>query len=192
MRGRADRLFTIGVLALLAALTFWLERSTRVEEEDPGRRLRRVPDYIVEKFASRRFGEGGAPLYSLSADRMVHYTHDENSEVTNPHITYHARSPLMHLTADAATLSKNADVVELRGHVVARREASPRRPELRLVTDRMTVYPDNEIASTDSRVRITQGGSVITGRGLEVDSRKSVIVLKSEVRAVIENRQDRR
>lgn len=192
VRGRTDRLFPIAVLALLAMLTLWLERATRVEEEDPGKRLRRVPDYIVEKFASRRFGEGGAPRYSLSADRMVHYTFDESTEVTRPHITYHARIPLMHLTADTAMLSKNADVVELSGNVVARREAAANRPELRLVTDRMTVYPDEEIANTESDVRITQGGSVITGRGLEADNRKSTLVLKSDVRAVIQSRPGQR
>lgn len=182
---RTDSLFPIAVLALLAALTFWLERITRPEAPRIDGRMRHDPDFIVERFDARQFGEDGALRYALAADRMVHYPDDGTTIATRPELSYFGDPGAPRLNADRARINADASVIVLIDNVEARREATGRTPALRLSTSELTVMPDQGLATTAAPVRIMHGLSVITGTGLELHNQDATAMLKSDVRATI-------
>lgn len=182
---RTDSLFPIAVLALLAALTFWLDRITRPEQPRTDGRMRHDPDFIVERFDARQFGENGALRYALAAERMVHYPEDGTTIATRPALSYFGDPGAPHLSSDRARISADASVIVLIDNVEARREATGRTPQMLLSTNELTVKPDEGVATTPAPVRIVHGTSVITGKGLELNNRDSTAMLKSNVRATI-------
>jgi len=187
MKLRTDALFPIAVLALLAVMTFWLERFTRAEEPRPDGKSRHDPDFIVERLTAYKYSETGELQYALVADKMVHYPDDESTDVFKPKLSYHSKPRVAHLTAERARISADGKVIVLMDGVSVWQEASGENPELRMTTPELTVIPEEEFAFTTAAVRIVQGRSVVTGIGLEMNNKLATATLKSRVRAFIEH-----
>lgn len=192
IRSRSYTLFPLLALLALAAGTAWLERVTRVEAPRDDGRSRHDPDFIAGNFTLRQLDENGRLKYALSASSMVHYPDDESTEVTEPRLTYLASPPPMTLSAKRATISKDGKVVELKDEVRGRREGGPSSLPVTFDSNRLTVFPDEEVARTASAVTLTQGRSVITGVGMEADNLNLLFKLHDRVRATIYRQEGKR
>lgn len=168
---RTHSLFPLAVLVLLAALTFWLERTTQVDEGPQDGKLRHDPDFIVSDFTVRKFDLQGQLQYALVAQRMVHYPDDESTEVESPNLTYFSRPPIMRISSRRANISKDGNEVVLIDGVRAVREPSAKDPEMVLTTTELSIYPDQEFAATDKPVKLLHGESVLKGVGMELDNK---------------------
>jgi len=182
---RTYSLFPLAVLLALAALTFWLERATRIDEPRHDGKLRHDPDFIAEDFTLRQLDRNGRVKYSLSAKKMLHYADDESTDVTQPRLTYFETPPPFHLQARRANISKDGKVIELRDDVLGRREASVDDLPMTFASSELTVYPDDELARTSAPVTLTQGRSVLSGVGFDADNLKRIFQLHDRVRGTI-------
>lgn len=184
MRIHGANLLPLILLTLLAALTFWLERASRVEDNgnDKGRH---DPDFVVDNFTLRRFNLDGGLQHSMSAKQMLHYPDDDSTSVIDPALTFFGSSLPTRLSAQQARISKDGKLVRLSNDVRVVREATAENPELLVTTAEMVVYPDDEIARSSVPVRIVQGHSVINGSGMEVDNRTQTYTLTGPVQGRI-------
>lgn len=187
MRFSSQSLFPTIMLALLAALTFWLEQATRTENGDDGKH-RHDPDFIVQNYAAKQLGADGALKHLLTGSKMMHFPDDESTEVTEPRLTYFGGPRPMHLQARTGLITKDGKQITLKDDVRGWREASSNAPEMAITTSTLIAYPDYDIARTDDKVTITQGKSVLTGVGLELDNRLHVLSLLSQVRGSLQPR----
>ena len=192
MNIRTYGLFPLAVLLLLAALTFWLERATRLDAPRHDGRLRHDPDFIAEQFTVRQLDAKGQVKYSLAADRMLHYADDESTDVAEPRLTYFESPPPLHLQARRANISKDGKIVFLMDDVVGRREAGSGDPEMTFRSSELTVYPDDEIARTPAPVTLTQGRTVVTGIGMDADNLNRIFTLHEHVKATIHQQNRKR
>jgi lipopolysaccharide export system protein LptC len=184
MRPSGASLFPLGIVAMLAALTFWLQRAVLFGEAPFTGKTRHDPDFIVDNFSVRHFDAHGALGDSGSAVRMVHYGDDDSTEITAPDITLQ-RQPALHITAQKAWMSKDGKEVRMEGGVRAVRSADAGAAEAVVTTDVMYVYPDDDLARSDTPVTMTQGKSVVTGSGFEADSKKQLFTLRGRVHGTI-------
>ena len=179
MKDRASSLFPLVMLLLLAALTFWLNRV--VQGDNPRGPQRHDPDYWVERFEIRRFDLEGRLQHTLVADRLVHYPDDDTSIVSAPHITYHQR-PRSEMIARMAYIGRDGKEVDLVDEVrVIRQGVVGKSPSTVLEARTLKVFPDDEKASSNDPVVITQGKSVMRGTGLDIDNRSGITVLRGRV-----------
>lgn len=183
MRPTGASLFPILLLALLAGLTFWLERATQTDATRGGEE-RHDPDFIVERFQVRRYDTDGALRHTLIADRMLHYADDESSDVIAPHLTYHRQRPTA-VTSRTAWMDKDGEHIRLDGDVRVVRAGADGGPETVIATSVLHVIPDDEFAYTHAPVTITQGRSVIDGVGLTADDKSQIAVLSGPVHGII-------
>lgn len=190
MRHTGAALFPIALMGLLAALTFWLDQTTQLENSRDGKR-RHDPDYIVDRFEVRRFGPDGELQHSLVAQKMLHYPDDDSTTVTAPQLTYHSRPPA-YLSSDTAWLDKDGKHVRLDDHVRITRESGDDRPAAELNTSVLYVVPDDEHAYTDAPVTLTQGMTVIRGKGLDANNKTHISTLSGPVRGTIYPKQTNR
>ena len=73
----------------------------------------------------------------------------------------------MRISAERGTVTKDGEEVRLYGNVVVVREATKARPELRMETTYLQVFPKQDLARTPEAVVITEGASRLTGVGIE-------------------------
>jgi len=184
MRPSGASLFPMLVIALLAALTFWLQHA--IEESAISQsKLRHEPDYYVEKLTYRRYDLTGILQHTLSADRMVHYPDDDSTELTTPRLAY-IKDRISTTTANRAWLDKEGKHIRLNDDVRVVHTATSSEPETIITTSVLNVVPDDEYAYTDVPVRITQGRSVFTGTGLETNGKTKLSVLSGPAHGLIE------
>lgn len=181
----SSALFPLLVLGMLAAFSFWLERTTRSEGGGPDPNLRHDPDFWVEEFTLRRYNLDGSIQHTLKASRMTHFADDESTEVTEPRVAYFRNEATTTLTARRAWLDKEGKHVRLRDEVhVVRTE--PQGTSTVIDTTLLNVTPDDEYAQTDAPVTITQGRSVVHGKGgMEVNNKTQVTILNGPVTGTI-------
>ena len=189
MNSRTYSLFPLSVLAMLAALTFWLDHATRFDDAKRDGKNRHDPDFIVEQVHGRKFGPDGKVLEILLADRMTHYPDSDTTDMVNPDLTYLRGDSPLHLRSRFAVLSKDAQVADLRDKVFGWRDAFADVPAMTFSSSQLTVYPDQEIARTDVPVTFTRGKSVITGVGMDLDNKLQILSLHSQVKGTFEPRK---
>jgi len=177
-RGGAGALFPLGVLLLLAMLTFWLARNIVIDGWNEPPVQSRDPDYIVERFTLTSLSETGAQRYILSSDKMVHLPGDDSSLLTRPVLRQtQASQPEIRIRADRGVVTTGGEIAHLYDNVEVLRAgeaASAKRKgssEMRVTTSYLRVLPDQDRADTAAPVRIEQSGSTLLGTGMELDNR---------------------
>ena len=190
MKVRANTVFSLSIAAGLAALTFWLERAAQAPPAPPPPAGVRLPDYVVDNVGATNLDKAGRPESKLAAKRMVRFLDDGTTEVEAPRLTqFRDDGPPFRVAAERGTLSSDGDEVRLFGNVILSRDASKERPELRLETTYLQVFPKTEVFRTPEPVLITEGGSRLSGVGLEFDNKAKRLELKARVSGTFEQAQ---
>lgn len=173
----------LGLMLLLAAITFWLEQAVQAPISTGAAAKRHDPDLIIENFTSVKHAANGAPGYSLSAKKMVHYPDNETSHLEQPRIaSFSPDAPPTRITAREAELSPNGNEAIFYGDVVVLREAGEEQPELRVTTERLRIDQKSDTAHTDDPVVIVQGNSILKGVGMDADRKARTFILRSQAR----------
>jgi len=184
MRERLISWSPLILLAMLAALTFWLDRKVQAPVRLPDGSTRHDPDFIVEGFNAMKMNPDGTRRYALSAKRMLHYPDDNSTQLELPRLVYfdYQRAPVS-VRSDTAEVTHGGDNVYFRGDVQVLRSAYGANPELGVFTSYLHVMPDEDKAQTDKPVRMVEGNSTASSVGLEFDNRTRQVKLLSEVKA---------
>ena len=175
--------FPLLLVAVLAALTFWLERLVQAPPPARDGSTRHDPDYIVENLVGVTMGPDGTRLHQLEANRMLHYPDDDSTHLESPRLFKYENERLaLSITAQRARVSSEGKTVDFDQAVRAVRSATKTQSELVLTTDHLHVVPDDDYASTDSPVKIENANTQVTAVGLEFNNNARVVKLRSNVR----------
>lgn len=182
-----DRLITwspLILVALLATMSFWLDRKVQLPAHRPDGSSRHDPDFIVEGFSAVKMNPDGTRRYALAAKRMVHFPDDNSTQLELPRLVYfdYQRAPVT-IRSETAEAVQGGDDVFFRGDVQIIRSAYASNAELGLFTSFLHVIPDKDLAKTDKPVRMVEGNSTASSVGLEFDNVAREIKLLSEVKA---------
>jgi lipopolysaccharide export system protein LptC len=182
VKARANTVFSLSIAAGLAVLTFWLERAAQPPPSAPPPSGVRVADYVVDDVSATNLDKSGRPETTLTARRMVRFFDDETTEIEEPRLVqFREEGPPFRVVAERGTLSSDGEEVRLFGKVVLSRDASKERPELRMETTYLQVFPKTEVFRTPEPVLITEGRSQLAGVGLEYDNKARRLELKARV-----------
>lgn len=169
----------LGILALLVALTWWLDQLVQPAGARANGRMRHDPDLVVENFSARKFGADGATLYTLEARKMVHYPDDDSALLeTLGFEAQEPRQPRVSIASDGGRLLEGGEKVWFEGNVVMVREADGRFGPSRLSTERLLVLPDAGVARTTTPVLLENPGSRVEASRLELNNQTRVLKLE--------------
>jgi lipopolysaccharide export system protein LptC len=169
----------LAALALLVALTLWLNTLVQPTVARADGKSRHDPDLVVEKFNASKLGEDGRVLYTLVARKMVHFPDDDSALLESIKLeAFEPRQPTMTITADHGRLEQGGDRIFIEGNVVVHRAGDERAAEARLTTDKLLVLPDSGIARTSSEVRLDSADGRAHATGMEVDNRARTLKLE--------------
>ena len=182
-----DRLITwspLILLALLATMSFWLDRKVQPPAHRPDGSTRHDPDFIVEGFSAVKMNPDGTRRYALAAKRMVHFPDDNSTQLELPRLVYfdYQRAPVT-IRSETAEAVQGGDDVFFRGDVQIIRSAYASNAELAVFTSFLHVIPDKDLAKTDKPVRMVEGNSTARSVGLEFNNVTREIKLLSEAKA---------
>ncbi len=176
--------FSLLVLGLLAALTWWLSQLVQPHVPLADGHERHDPDYTVDGFVATAMDKNGKPQYVLRAKRMEHYPDTDATELIEAVVTqYTPGQPPMHVRAGRARMDQKGRQVTFLDKVELWREAGGGKPQMTLQTNLLHVWPDSKKASTDQPVQLTEGGRRVNAIGMELDQNTRRVTLLNKVRA---------
>ncbi len=86
--------FPLTLLAMLAALTFWIERTVQPPQPKRDGSSRHEVDYRMNNFTTTKSDSKGNPRHVLSAVELTHYPDDDSTHLVRPRFTqYSLRKP---------------------------------------------------------------------------------------------------
>ncbi|MFN7087116.1 MAG: LPS export ABC transporter periplasmic protein LptC [Burkholderiales bacterium] len=181
-----DRLtiwFPLLLLAVLAALTYWLDYTVQPSAARRDGSGRHDPDYIIDRLSAQRMAADGNIKSTLLAEKMIHYPDDDTTYLQLPEfVSYGPDKPPLTITSREALISKDGNDIYFRNDVRVRRAPYGDRSELVLQTSYLHVVPDGNIATTDRPVIITDARTTVHAVGLELDGETRILRLQSRVR----------
>lgn len=184
MHGRSAIWFPLMLLALLAALTWWIDRVVQPPQPKRDGSSRHDMDYKVSNFNTTKSDRYGNPRYVLAATELIHFPDDDSTQLTRPRFTqYSAKKPYTQIQAQRGQVSSNGENVYFMDNVKVVRGATPGRGELTVLTDYLHLIPDQDLAITDRPVSILQAPhTVVRGTGMEFNKKERTLKLFHQVR----------
>ena len=180
-------LTTIVVGTFLAFGSLWLLQVMQRDDQQGGfDPSQNEPDYIVEKFSFVRMTPEGKPRYLFYGAKLTHRPLGDVSEVERPIMqNMTPGEPPMTINALTARIRHQQNEVDLLGKVDILRPASPSAQYLRLKTEALTVFPDEDRMRSDQKVHMTLGDTTVAGNGMEANNATRQIQFKGRGRIVV-------
>lgn len=184
MQVRSAIWFPLTLLALLAALTLWIDRTVQPVQPKRDGSSRHDVDYRMENFTTTKADGKGNPRYVLSAVELTHYPDDDSTQLVRPRFTQYAiGKPYTQIQGLRGQVSSNGENVYITDNVQVVRGAMPGRGKMTLLTDYLQIMPDQEIATTDRPVSILQEPrTLIRATGMEYNKKLRTLKLFNRVR----------
>lgn len=174
--------FPIGLLLILAALSYWLAVVSEAEPTDIGGRFRHDPDTIIRQFDGISYDEQGNRKAGLRGIELRHYPDDESSVIQQPFMRRFSLSgEPSTVSANRAVVNSDGSEVDLSGDVKAFRPPQGGKAAITLTAPHMLVLVDEERARTPGFARVQQGSSWISGTGFDADNVTQVFNFHSNV-----------
>lgn len=183
MYGRSAIWFPLLLLALLAALTLWIDRTVQPSQPKQDGSSRHDPDYRVKNFSTTKSDVDGNPRFVLSATELVHFPDDDSTTLTRPRFTqYSYNKPYTQIQGQRGLVSSNGEDVYFMGQVQVVRSAAPGRGELTVLTEYLHLIPEKDIVVTDRPVSILQAPhTVVRGTGMEYNKKERTLQMSGRV-----------
>lgn len=183
MIARGSLWLPLAILLLLAALSFWIEHSVHIADNN-GQAAQTDPEGIMENFDALRTDASGEPHYRLSAKRLRHFSNSKRTELESPRfVQLEADVGELSAAARQATVSPDGQEVDLRDDVIVKRAARPGQSAMTLRTARLRVFPEREFLRAPGAVEISDDILSLRAGAMEYDARRRVIKLTGRVQA---------
>ncbi len=156
------------VLILLVALTFWLSQVVQPSANRSDEVRRHDPDLIIENFAAQTLSVTGDVEYSVNAVKMTHFQDDDSSVLDNvTFIVTRTDQPKINAKAPRGQLLKRADGTDeviMDGGVTVESESDDKYPPVKLITPKLTLLPDKNLAQSVDGVEMQSPTGELTAK----------------------------
>lgn len=183
-RTRPDkRRLALYILIGAAVLSWWWSRSVETPDEQRVEVLRHEPDYYLTDFVLTEMNDQGRLAHSLVAENLYHYPGRESATLARPRfVLYKNDNKTWDISAAEGLVSERERFVRLNGSVVVRHLGGGGGPGIAMYTSELYIWPDEEKAETESRVRIEHDSGVTHAVGMRADLALRQVHLLSQVR----------
>lgn len=168
------------MLALLAAFTWWLVKSTPLPDDGSAQRvLRHEPDYQMQGFELQRFKPDGTLALQVRGREMRHYPDTDTLEIDGIELRALGKDGTL-TVAEARQALSNADASEIRlqGDVLVRRFAQAQSQaasdtqtaQLEISGEFLQINPPREQMSSHLPVTLRTGQGSFSVQSFEYDN----------------------
>jgi lipopolysaccharide export system protein LptC len=181
---RSNLFFPLILATFLAVITFWINLTVEQQGPKVDGSNRHDPDYTMNNFVTTQTDITGKLRYVLAASEMLHYPDDDSTVLHRPRYTqYTVNKPYTQIEALRGYVSSNGEEVELVDNVKVVRQAFEGKGEMQVLTEKLVILPDQELAKTNSPVLITQAPkTVIRAKGMVFDKQNQTLKLFNRVK----------
>jgi len=142
-----------------------------------------MPDNSFDNVKYIAMDDDGSPLYTVSSPKMKQFFNNEVIEAINPNILlFREDKPPTKIVSKSGTIAYKRKNIKLSGDVKMFFQEKKSDPLLKLNTDEIYIYLNEQLAVTDSNVFITKNKSYLNGKGMKSSLLKGEFVIFEQTR----------
>lgn len=192
MNRRTVPIMPLAILALLGGLTFWLSQYVTNNPIRNAANSRHDPDVIIERFTARKLSPTGDVQYVVTANKMTHFADDDSAVLENVVFTSMAPGqPTLTARAPTGKSIEGGARIVMEGGVVIESAAMGNMAAMTLRTPRVTILPDDNIASSNEGVIVESVQGNLRAASFELNNLTQVVVF-SQARLILSTPRVRR
>jgi lipopolysaccharide export system protein LptC len=147
-------------------------------EDDPSR-----PDSFMQDIVATMFNKDGKPTLRLIAPQLTHFPENNLTHIVTPRVTIFRTSPQpWYIDADYADAKNGIDEIRFWSNVQIRHPADTENPKTSMNTESLSVFPDQQIASTKDAVTFVQPDTTVHAIGMLANLSDGTIKLLSQAK----------
>ena len=181
----------LGVLIIVSLVALGVVVSRHLIQSDPEQLIELLPKDIDLALQNLHYtqNEDGQRRWTLDADKAEYLKKNSTARLEEVRFVYYKTQSFgdVHLKADRGELAQDSRELDVWGDVVLTTERQEK-----FFTDRLHYSDQKRRLSTESNIRIVSPRLDLTGTGLQVDVDKGYLVVKSNVRALIRSKTDKK
>lgn len=166
--------------ALITGWSVWTQRG----KEPAATGVAARSDYVLIDFELTALNAQGRESFTLRAPRLARDPREKTMDIAMPLFLIPpgegTGNDAWEVRAKNGWVSTEGDELRLRGNVKGISSGTTG-PATTLSTRELNIYPDARRAASPGKVEITQPGSILSGRGLQLDLARKQYSFKSEV-----------
>jgi len=156
-------------LAVIALISWWLVRSTGLDQIGRAIVPAHSPDYFSKGYTKWEMNELGRLKSKLLADELIHYTDDGTTHLDNPLMFfYNEKTPPWVVKSETGILSADGKDLLLNGKVTVDRAKAEGVRELKINTSNLKVNPETSHAETVEWAELISPPNWTTGTGMKM------------------------
>lgn len=181
---RYTRPVLVGILAALAALSWWLAERGAVEEGRPVAAPGHVAEYFAKNLRTTSMDAQGRPARYLETPWLTRFLDDQTSELEKPVLkVFKEGEPPWVIRAERAWVSPDGETSILQGQVQITRDGAPGIRPVRVDTTNLLVRPTEDYLETAEGATLVSLRSRASGVGVQAWlGRENRIKLLSQAR----------
>jgi|TARA_B110000483_G_scaffold99256_1_gene121717 LPS export ABC transporter protein LptC len=145
--------------------------------------VRTTPDNLFNKVKYIAMDTNGVPLYTVSSPVMRQFFDNEVIEAESPNILlFRKDKPPTKITSNFGKIAYKRHNIKLSGDVNMYFKENLSEPFLKLNTDEIYIYLDEQLAVTDSEVFIKKNNSHLNGKGMKSSLSKGEFIIFENTR----------
>ena len=181
----------LGVLIIVSLVALGVVVSRHLIQSDTEQLIELLPKDIDLALQNLHYtqNEDGQRRWTLDADKAEYLKENSTARLEEVRLVYYKTQSFgdVHLKADRGELAQDSRELDVWGDVVLTTERQEK-----FFTDRLHYSDQKRRLSTESNIRIVSPRLDLTGTGLQVDVDKGYLVVKSNVRALIRSKTDKK
>ncbi|MGR9100111.1 MAG: LPS export ABC transporter periplasmic protein LptC [Gammaproteobacteria bacterium] len=180
----ARRLQLYGFLFFLTLVSWWLVQIESPKVEQTPTAHDHVADFFSLGYVKTEMDGEGKPKNRLIADKLVHFSDDNTTELTRPEMTFfYPDSSTWVIRSDSGWVSADGKDVLLNGTVHIDRDKTAGLRPVHVRTSSLKVKPEKSYAETEKWVEINNPPDRTEGVGMQIYFSKPIhLKLLSKVR----------
>lgn len=143
------------------------------------------PDYTLQDFEMVALNDQGEQSFTLRAPELVRDPTSKTMDITTPVFMIppgeDSSSDGWEIRSRTGWIAAKGEELRLRGEVRAVSDGAAGVP-VTIATEQLNVFPETDIINSAAEVSFTRPGSILRGRGLEMNLDTKLYSLHSEVR----------
>ena len=183
------RLIWLSCLIIVgAALTLWFFNQRTSHIETVTHESVNTPSVSFNDIEMIINSTDGTPQYKLYAPKYWLYDDEKRSEFASPNIEiFRSNGSKVYANSLKGKTQDNNKIITLIGDVKIKQPKSDNNPySLEVITDKLTIFPKEQRATTDSFVTAKRGNQIVSAIGMTLDIETEIVHMHSDVKGYYE------
>jgi lipopolysaccharide export system protein LptC len=184
MRSVSAKNFSISLLLTIAlALSAWSilllhTANSKTTSTDP-----KEADSYMQDVVATIFNPQGNPSLIMTSAQMTHFPENDTTQITAPYVTVYRQSPKpWYINSNHAQATHGISEILFSDNVNIRHPADIENPTTTMTTATLTIFPSQQVASTDQAIVFMQPDTVIHAVGMLANLDNGTIKLLSQTK----------